>query len=65
MSQHRPLPERLPRPSFAPPVLALGLLLLLWGIVTSWIVSVLGLVLIAAAAALWIRDSSGNAETGR
>ncbi len=55
--RHKPLPERLPRPSFAPPVLALGLLLLLWGVVTSWVVSVIGLVIVAGAIRIWIRDS--------
>jgi len=52
----KPLPERLPRPSFAPPILALGLMLLLWGVVTSWIVSVLGIAMVAAATVMWIRD---------
>lgn len=45
------------RPSFAPPLLAFGLMLLLWGVVTSWIVSVLGLVLVAYASALWLQDA--------
>jgi hypothetical protein len=43
------------RPSFAPPILALGLMLLLWGAVTNWLVSVLGLAIVAYAAALWLR----------
>ena len=45
------------RPSFAPPLLAFGLMLLLWGAVTSWIVSVLGLILVGYASALWLRNS--------
>ena len=43
------------KPSFAPPLLALGLMLLLWGAVTSWLVSVLGLILVAYASTLWLR----------
>jgi hypothetical protein len=43
------------QPSFAPPLLALGLMLLLWGAVTSWLVSVLGLAIVAYAAVLWLR----------
>ncbi|MBV8730410.1 MAG: hypothetical protein JO336_11450 [Acidobacteriia bacterium] len=54
---HKPLPERLPKPSFAPPTLAAGLLLLLWGVVTSWIISALGLAIAAFAISLWIRDA--------
>jgi hypothetical protein len=53
---HKPLPEHLPRPSFAPPLLAVGLMLLLWGAVTSWLVSLAGLALASWAAALWIGD---------
>jgi hypothetical protein len=45
------------RPSFAPPLLAFGLMLLVWGVVTSWIVSALGLILLAYASALWLRNS--------
>ena len=53
---HKPLPERLPQPSFAPAVMAAGLTCLLWGVVTSWIVSAIGLVATAVAVALWIGD---------
>jgi hypothetical protein len=45
------------RPSFAPSMLAFGLMLLALGVVTSWIVSVLGLILLGYASALWLRDS--------
>ncbi len=51
---HKPLPEELPRPSFAPPILAAGLLLIFWGAVTSWIVTATGVVVAAVAAAHWI-----------
>ncbi len=53
---HKPLPERLPRPSYAPPLLAVGLMCLLWGAVTSWIISAVGLVVAAAACSRWIAD---------
>jgi hypothetical protein len=54
--RHKPLPEHLPLPSFGPPVLAVGLMLLLWGAVTNWIVSVLGLVIAAFGCRTWLRD---------
>jgi len=45
-----------PQPSYAPALMALGLTCLLWGVVTSWIVSAIGLVITGVAAALWIGD---------
>ncbi|PWT97317.1 MAG: hypothetical protein C5B51_31580 [Terriglobia bacterium] len=59
---HKPRPERLPPPSFAPPVMAAGLMCLLWGAVTSWVVSAIGLAIVAAAGTLWIRELTGTAE---
>jgi hypothetical protein len=45
-----------PQPSYAPPLMAAGLTCVLWGVVTSWIVSAIGLLLTGVAAALWIGD---------
>ena len=45
-----------PQPSYAPALMAVGLTGLLWGLVTSWIVSAIGLVVTGTAAALWIGD---------
>ena len=56
---HKPLPERLPQPSYAPAVMAVGLMCLLWGAVTSWIVSAVGLVLAGIAARQWIGELRG------
>jgi hypothetical protein len=53
----KPLPENPPVPSFAPPIAAGGLVLLLWGAVTHWILSAMGLILTGYAAARWIRDA--------
>lgn len=50
----KPLPERLPEPSYAPALLALGIMCLLWGAVTTWIVSGIGAVLAGAACVQWI-----------
>jgi hypothetical protein len=51
-----PKPEKIPRPTFWPATLAFGVTFLLWGIVTMWIVSALGLVIIAVAIGGWIRE---------
>jgi len=50
------------RPSFAPLLMAAGLLFLLWGAVTTWILSAGGLVLIGYAAFRWIQDAHEPAQ---
>jgi hypothetical protein len=52
----KPRPERLPEPSYAPPLMAVGLMCLLWGAVTTRIVSIAGAVLISISAVNWIRQ---------
>ena len=51
---HEPLPLSLPKPTIWPLVLALGACLLAWGILTSWAISLLGLVLFATGLGGWI-----------
>jgi len=51
---HAPLPERLPEPTGWPAVLAFGASLAAWGIVTSWMISSVGVVLFGAGVAGWI-----------
>jgi hypothetical protein len=53
---HAPLPKHLPRPSYAPALLAAGLMVTFWGAVTHWIVSALGLIIVGAGAWRWILD---------
>lgn len=49
-----PKPERIPRPTYWPPVLALSTILLLWGIVTSWMISLVGLFFFILSISGWI-----------
>jgi hypothetical protein len=42
--------------SYAPILMAAGLMFTLWGVVTSWILSAAGLIAIGLGAARWIRD---------
>jgi len=52
-----PLPhDRLPRPTFFPAGLAMGITFLLWGLITSWVVLVVGIGLFAASFAGWIYE---------
>ncbi len=42
--------------SYAPVALAAGLMFLLWGAASTWIVSAIGLILAVIGATRWIRD---------
>lgn len=49
-------PEKLPAPSIWPVTLALAITFLVWGLVTSLIITGVGLALFAVALAGWIQD---------
>jgi hypothetical protein len=49
-------PEHLPRPTYFPAGLAMGIAFLFWGLITSWVVLVVGLSLFAASLAGWITE---------
>jgi hypothetical protein len=51
-----PQPKELPEPSAWPAALALGITFLLWGLVTTLIITGMGVALFALALAGWIRD---------
>lgn len=45
-----------PRPTYVPAAAALGIMLLLWGFLTMWIMSVVGAGLLAWAVANWVHE---------
>ncbi len=47
---------RTPRPTYAPPAAALAIVLTLWGVTTSWVVSAAGLGLLVWALREWIGE---------
>ena len=51
-----PQPPQLSQPCVWPPALAMGITFLLWGLVTSLIITGVGLVIFAGALAGWIRE---------
>jgi hypothetical protein len=53
---NHPRPEKLPEPTAWPAALALAVTLMLWGFVSSLIISGVGLALFVAALAGWIAD---------
>ena len=56
-SEWEPLPaEHLPRPTYFPAGLAMGIAFLFWGLITSWVTFVVGLALFIASLAGWITE---------
>jgi uncharacterized membrane protein YccC len=49
-------PEHLPRPTYFPAGLAMGIAFLFWGLITSWVTFVVGLTLFIASLAGWIAE---------
>ena len=49
-------PAHLPQPTYWPVVLALGIVFLAWGVVTTVAISAIGLALLALALGGWIRE---------
>jgi uncharacterized membrane protein len=43
--------------SYAPIVLAAGVMLTLWGAASTWIVSIVGLLVIGIGAARWLKEA--------
>lgn len=47
-------PQELPKPTYYPFFLALGLIFLGWGILAGWIIGVAGFIIVVAALTGWI-----------
>lgn len=52
----RPLPEHYPQPTYWPAVMGLGITFLFWGVVTSYLITLVGLVLFGISLAGWIGE---------
>jgi hypothetical protein len=48
--------EHLPRPTYFPSGLAMGIAFLFWGLITSWVTFVIGVALFTASLAGWITE---------
>jgi hypothetical protein len=53
---NEPRPEKLPAPTAWPAALALAVTLILWGFVSSFVITDIGLALFVAALAGWVAD---------
>lgn len=49
-------PEIIPKPTFWPIFTAFGVLLLFWGLITSFILSLVGVVVLAFSISGWVSD---------
>ena len=47
-------PEKLPEPTYWPFFMAVGLIFMLWGLVTIWIISVAGFIIFTISLIGWI-----------
>jgi len=45
-----------PQPTYVPAALAMGIMMLLWGILTNWIMSAAGAVVMVWAVAAWVQE---------
>lgn len=57
-------PKNLPRPTYWPFFLAFGFTFLLWGILTTWIISVVGFITIVVSIRGWIKDLIDETREG-
>ena len=49
-------PQKLPRPTYWPFFLAMGVAFLAWGLLANWIISVVGVVVMIISLAGWIAE---------
>ena len=59
---HLPL-EHLPNATYWPAALALGVTLIFWGTVTSWVILLVGLLVLLASLLGWINDIRHERKT--
>jgi hypothetical protein len=52
----KPLPEKTPEPTYAPVFLALGITFLLFGVVSSYVFSAAGAVLMVVSISKWVGE---------
>lgn len=55
-NKYKAQPERLPKPTYWPFFLALGLVCIFWGILTTWIITAIGAIIFVIALSGWITD---------
>lgn len=57
-----PQPDHIPEPTYWPMVLALGITLIMWGVVTTFLMSLVGLLMFIVALVGWINEMRRETE---
>jgi hypothetical protein len=52
----KPMPQKTPAPTFWPISLAMSIIFILWGIISTWVISVVGLILFGISIRGWVKD---------
>ncbi len=60
---HEPRPERVPRPTYCPVTMAVGIILMVWGPLASWVLLAAGGVVFALALICWINELRHDAQS--
>lgn len=55
-NKYKAKPVNLPEPTYWPFFLAFGITFLLWGILSSWLISVIGMIVLIIALGGWMSD---------
>lgn len=53
---HAPKPEHIPRPTYCPVTLAVGIVLMVWGPLANWLLLAAGAVVTVTALTCWINE---------
>ncbi|MDE1171450.1 MAG: hypothetical protein PW734_09625 [Verrucomicrobium sp.] len=53
---NKPQPELIPPPTFSPIFMSAGIVFLVWGFTTHWLVSLTGLAFMIASICIWISE---------
>ena len=53
---HRPKPEHVPRPTYCPVMMAVGIILMVWAPLASWMLLAAGVCVFVLAATYWINE---------
>lgn len=59
-NKYKAQPERLPEPTYWPFFLAFGLVCMFWGILTTWLISIIGAIIFIIALSGWITNIYGE-----
>ncbi|MCG8474214.1 MAG: hypothetical protein MI784_01840 [Cytophagales bacterium] len=57
-------PQTLPRPTWAPLLVSVGILMMFWSVLTHWVMGLLGLLVFFVGLVLWIKEMLKESKNG-